>query len=254
MESKKPTLGEIYNSLVDEYHVKFLSVSCLNMLMQWIDVNRYYRNLATEEVKRRFSAMNRSIVRKGLSPYDFPFQVTLSDFREDACNVVRHGNEIDLNGMKMILKFLRHFGDELYFINCNFYGASEEQVFTVFTYITRYCTNLRKLYFGYLRHSLSYSLRRTFDQVTELFFLNCRLDKELCNLAIHFPRVREISFYERNEFQNLDRVVVTYPHLRRMIIESASIDILSVALLKAINPGADIAYLGMDLNVMVLNL
>lgn len=254
MASIELSLGERFSSLPDEIYEAFVSVSCLNVIMKWIDLNNFFKILATKEMKRRFNAMNRSIVKKGLSLEEFPFQISFSDFNEDACNIIQTKDGIEINGMKMILSFLRHFGAEIDFLNCNYYGASEDQVFIIFAYISKYCTNLKKLYFVCLRHSLSHSLRSSFEHVTELFFFNCRLDKNLCNLVIHFPRVKEISFCQRNEFQDINRVMVSYPHLLRMTIEHESMHIISAALLQAINPEAKIAYLGGDLNVMVLNL
>lgn len=254
MAFSKLSVGEILSLLPNELNEKFVSVSCLNLLMTWIDINQFYRSLAVAEMKRRFNALNQAIVKRGLLLADFPFQVSLSDFREDACNIVQKKDEIEINGMKMILKFLRHFGADIEFLSCNFYGASEEQVFTVFTYITRHCSNLKKLYFGFLRHSLGYSLRNSFGHVTELLFSNCRLDNELCMLDLYFPRVREISFYDRNEFQCLNRVLVNYPRLRRMLIDPESMNIVCVALMQAVNPTATVSYLGTELNVMFLDL
>lgn len=203
-------------------------------------------------MKRRFRGLDRAIVKRGLVLADFPFQVSFSDFREDVFNIVQKDDIIDISGMTMILKFLRHFGGEVKFLSCNFYGASEEQVFTVFTYITKYCTNLKKLYFGFLRHGLSYSLRNSFEQVTELLFSNCQLDKELCKLDMYFPHVKEISFYDSNEFQSLNKIIVKYPNLEKKSIDYDSMDIFSVALLQAINSTAKIVYVGHEVDVLVL--
>lgn len=89
---------------------------------------------------------------------------------------------------------------------------------------------------GFLRHGIKYALPKTFENVTELVFTNCRLDRELCNLSIHFPRVRNISFFGRNEFQNLDSGVVRYPHLREMAVDRDSMNIINIGWLQVLNP------------------
>lgn len=248
------TIGEIFDSLPNELYEKFVSVSCLNLLMTWIELSHFFQDLAIKEMKRRFKALDQAIVKKGLRLEDFPFEVSFCDFREDVDNIIQNKNKIEISGMRMALRFLRLFGNEIKFLNCNFYGASDEQTNIIFGYVNKYCTGLTKLYFGFLRYSLRYSLRKTFENVSELVFSNCRLDVELCKLNLYFPRVREISFYERNEFQDLSCVIEKYPHLCKMLIERDSMDILSVALLQAINPRAIISYMGARLDVMVLDM
>lgn len=248
------SIGEIFESLPDDLHEMFVSVSCLNLIMTWIELNVYFKDLAINEMKRRFRLLDQAIIKMGLRLEDFPFEVSFCDFREDVDNIIQIGNKIEIHGMKMTLRFLRHFGNDIKFLNCNFYGASEEQTTIIFNYITNYCTELTKLYFGFLRHSLKYSLRKCFENVTALVFSNCRLDNELCKLNLYFPRVNEISFYERNEFQDLSSVIERYSYLSKMLIERDSMDILSVALLQAINPRAIVNYLGSPLRVVVLDL
>lgn len=248
------TLAECFNSLHYDHYEKIVSVGCSNSLMTWTEINDFFQDLAKKEMKRRINALNKAVVDKGLSLADNPFQVNFCDFCEDVNNIVQYKNKIEISGMRMTLRFLRFFGDDIKFLNCNFYGASEEQTFIVFGYITKYCPGLTKLYINFLRHNLSFSLRKSFENVSELIFSHSKLDLELCKISTYFPRVQELSFYDRNEFQNLRDVICTYPHLRRMTIECQSMDILSVAILQAINPNTKLSYMGCDLDVTVFGL
>lgn len=173
-------------------------------------------------------------------------RIILGSFFWIHADVVRYGvwkgYSVEVNGVLPILRFLRFFGRSINDLVFNCEGLSEEQVYIVFMYISRYCIACRSLILTDLTYSLGRSLRRPMRSVEKLSFLSCYLDVRLCDLNRWFPRIENLGFLGGNTFQDRSKLIMRYDYLRKAEIECFSLNEIEISSLRVLNPLALITY------------
>lgn len=164
-------------------------------------------------MNRRLRKLKETTIKKGFPVDIFPICFYLTDFDSDFCDVKQNDNEINITVMSLILKFLRLFGNEVKYVVCDFFGATEEQALVVFSNVNQNCISLNRLAFGNLNYDLEFALKKSFENITYVFFQRCILFERLCQLKTYFPNVREIIFSEENRFESLDKLIISYGFL-----------------------------------------
>lgn len=145
--------------------------------------------------------------------------------------------EIEITGITYMLKFLRLFGEKIKSLDLNCVDSTEIQVIAVFNYINRFCFNLEKLRLSNLTHSIGRSLKRPFDSVKKLIFLNCTFSHRLNNINLWFPSVLSISFLGKNQFKDLSKIMVHYNSLTSLYVTNRTMDKNIADDLQGLNPG-----------------
>lgn len=237
-----------------EMHEHLISVCSFYQLLCLSDVSLWYRTLVIAEVIKRLNKFKETIIKNGFRVDFIPICYYLTEFDSDFCEVKQNDNNVTFSGIHLILKFIRLFGHEIEYVVCDFHGASKEQACTVFSYVSQYCSGLKRLAFGNLNYDLGISLEKPFETVTYVFFQRCMLHDQLCHLKALFPNVKEIVFSEENRFESLDEIIVVYGSLERFEICSASIDVVNGIFLQLLNPEAEVSFFSNSDGLLLLEI
>lgn len=242
MESRLIAIEPKYSQIRLEAFEKMVSVCGLRQLLHLSSISSKFKSLVMTEFSLRMQRKKEVLIEKGLSVNIFPVCFYLTDFSNKSCKIEELENEIRITGMNFIVKFLKLFGNQVKYVVCDFFGATSRQANTVFSCINEYCYNLNRIACGNLKSSLKISLKRSFENVTDVFFQRCDLRNKLCNINKYFPNVKEIHFSENNTFENLCDIIVKYKFLERIEICSNSMDHESAMTLQVYNPDLEIEY------------
>lgn len=149
--------------------------------------------------------------------------------------IERKKDIIHVDGLPLVLKFLRLYGPRTRFLVLDFNMACIEHVQIVLSYISRYCRNINRLALGYLKFNIGRSLKRILSTVTILEFYECDVYGKLCHVNKLFPNIEYLNIFSENFFEKKSELIKPYKNLKYIFVNSDT-ETIDINALQRLNP------------------
>lgn len=186
--------------------------------------------------------MDLRFMKEGLS------KVAIRNFGgEDKMNFrsKRHTVYVQLEGIRLILRFLRIFWREIIVINISNLRSNEFWQEIVFSYIIEYRrAQVVNLTICYLTIDFDFPIQ-SFDNVLCIRFKSCYFSSYLSNISSLFPNAKNVEFLKMNDIEDatLHKIInFSLPKLQYMKISPLSISRSLFDLMKLLNPHVYFGY------------
>lgn len=150
-------------------------------------------------------------------------------------------NSVNVNGVFLILKYLRIYGSQIKYLSIDFEQLTEDETYTLFSYMGRYCWHLEILVIDNLKYSPNRSLKRAFKSVKELLIYNSDLCAKLSDLNKWFPNVEKLYLLTNTYFKNFSALSTKFKHLSFFMITTVYKAFIDIQRFRDLNPTASIS-------------
>lgn len=170
------------------------------LLLMFLSYLDSFELLFVNDVCQRFRGMAQLDLRV-LSTETRPVTIKIANNAYDF-NYIEDWDCVYVSYISSILKYLRVFGNSIRVLTVDGIDATEDQIYTVFTYINRYCPNVEVLTLKEIHYSVGRSLKKPFKNVQDLTISHCDVKGRLYDIEKWFPLHKDLCL-ERVTF---DRV------------------------------------------------
>lgn len=220
------TNSRVLTDLPVEILRKILSFLEKGELIVLADVNQLMRNIVKTDVELE------SVVRS----------VAFGSIDSEGTSTQMLLNHIEIYGLRLILRFIRIFGEEIEILFISNKGAYEQMCLRVMRQVEKYATNVRVLGLHDVCYDLSRGFSRSFKTVKELTFKRCTISRSLCSISLHFPNLEKLRFFSVNCFESTSRIMNVYPNLREIFIAEDTMVLEQVVKFSELNSRVRVFY------------
>lgn len=222
-----------FNTLPPEIVLHIYSFLPLDDVLTMFDVNKRCRGILQTDL--------------GFLKNDFS-RVSLKDFGNNNELIFRRKRNINyvcIKGVRVILRFLRVYWDEIRVIHLSCAYCHERWQMIIYNYIEEYRrTQIKNLSMSFFTAQINLPIR-SFDNLTSVRFRSCYFCDYLSYIPNLFPKIKNIEFLKLNCFERraLYRVIrISYAHLVYMRVSPYSFTENQFALMKCLNPNVFFGY------------
>lgn len=141
--------------------------------------------------------------------------INLSDVDGRSRQIVRADLRVDFDLYTNIM--LKNINFKKCFIKSFPYcieNCTENQVYTIFCYISRFCWNFEYFYIDELKYSPGRALKRVLKSVVRLRLYNCLIFKKYSNINKWFPNLVELYLNGNTEIQQFSALENNFKFLK----------------------------------------
>lgn len=185
-----------------------------SMILKLSETNVMFRALAWLEIRKRLKKSHQKAINRGFIKEKFSLSFCMYGFQYRNGRVKEVDYTINVSSIRLILRFLRLFGDQIKVLTLDFYGCSEKRGNAIFSAVCTYCPNLYRIVFTELKHSLKKSLMKPLKGVKSISFDECHMKDKLCRLGLYFPDLEQLYISNNSHIENPKAVMIRYRNLK----------------------------------------
>lgn len=201
--------------------------------LQMFEVNKRCRDILKKDLRFQSASLRNVSLRN----FNGEEKMTLK--------MKRHVKYICIEGIRLILRFLRIYWNELLVVHISCYQTSPFFQFVVYTYIVEYRRDqIKNLSISFLTYEPNLPIR-PFRNLISVRFKACHFSNYLSRISELFPYALNIEFLKFNDFDEgaLLRIIrSTFPYLRYMRVSPYSLTKIQLTLLELLNPHVFFGY------------
>lgn len=201
-----------------------------------------FLNLGQLSIVADVSTEMRRLVRADLRYLEGMKDLEVKHFEDREDSITLYQNRIKISGLRVILGFIRIFGDRVETLEYNARNAFESTCLRVIYYVRRFSIKIRHLFLYNITYDISRGWLDGFHNVQTLAFSNCTVCQGICDFNMFFPRLRSLTFYGYNRIENERKILIVYPNIVEIFVYSATMVVERVNRLRELNPSCRIEW------------